>query len=670
MRNILIISRFKALALTTALVGLLYIQAGAGALPDSGQTKCYNNTEEIACPERGESFYGQDGNFSITPPSYTKLDGSGNALPDNETSWVMVRDTVTGLIWENKQSASNGSADYTNHNDPDNIYTWYDGITGTPGTDNDTQDFIAAINAANYGGHDDWRLPEPAELMTIIDFSQRTPAINANYFSNTKNGGFWSAKTFVNNADRAFYGSFSYGTIEDRPKAEIYFARAVRGGNSGASHVLIENGDGTVTDNTTGFMWQKILSTEDYTWENALAYCNGMTTAGYTDWRLPSIRELFSIVDYSRSSPSADSSYFTNLTSDWHRSSTTYAYGAGNSFIVYMENGGSNWIQKSTDTKVWAVRSERSGLTISACDVTPLLLNPGMEATITCSAVTDNGSIAEYRWDFDADGDIDNTSTAGSITKTYQTRGAYKAKIIAENTGGLNASRRIDIRVVECVDHDNDGYGDNCTAGPDCADNNPAVNPGATELCNGIDDNCNGQTDEGLLTNYFQDSDADGYGNPTASTQACAAPSGYVTDSTDCNDTNPNLHDNCACIDTDTDGYGDNCTAGPDCDDTDPAVHDNCTTCSVVLKPGKISKLFSFFFPVRRIIISSQNAAVFPQDPEVIWDTDSIETLSVKLKNDTTIIAWVRIKPRLLEANETYSVIASGCTGTLSIWGY
>jgi hypothetical protein len=52
--------------------------------------------------------------------------------------------------------------------------------------------------------------------------------------------------------------------------------------------------------------------------------------------------------------------------------------------------------------------------------------------------------------------------------------------------------------VRNCVDADHDGYGDHCLPGPDCDDMNAAVHPGATELCNGIDDNCNGETDEGF----------------------------------------------------------------------------------------------------------------------------------------------------------------------------
>ena len=55
----------------------------AAPVPDTGQTKCYNATVEIPCPSPGQPFYGQDANYTINPMSYTKLDDSGNALPDS-----------------------------------------------------------------------------------------------------------------------------------------------------------------------------------------------------------------------------------------------------------------------------------------------------------------------------------------------------------------------------------------------------------------------------------------------------------------------------------------------------------------------------------------------------------------------------------------------------------
>ncbi|NVM20523.1 MAG: putative metal-binding motif-containing protein, partial [Desulfobacterales bacterium] len=72
---------------------------------------------------------------------------------------------------------------------------------------------------------------------------------------------------------------------------------------------------------------------------------------------------------------------------------------------------------------------------------------------------------------------------------------------------------RIDFELF--TDADSDGY----PADNDCNDTDPNINPGAAEVCNGLDDNCDGDTDEGCMT-YYRDADADGYGNPSDSTTA------------------------------------------------------------------------------------------------------------------------------------------------------
>jgi len=124
------------------------------------------------------------------------------------------------------------------------------------------------------------------------------------------------------------------------------------------------------------------------------------------------------------------------------------------------------------------------------------------------------------------------------------------------------------------ADSDGDGYGDPlstdaaCDApsgfvadATDCDDTSAAVSPGDLELCNGVDDDCDGSIDEDDAIDtdtWYADTDADGYGDAASSTEACAAPSGYVSDATDCDDgaasAHPHAPEWCDGADNDCDG--------------------------------------------------------------------------------------------------------------------
>jgi len=221
-------------AISLVLAG--FSSSHAGPVPDTGQTKCYNDTEEIPCPQPGDPFYGQDGNYTINPPSYTKIDAQGNDLPDDATQWVMVRDNVTGLIWEVKQNKDDVK-DYTNPHDADNTYTWYDpnpetngGYAGTPGDGTDTQDFIDALNQARFGGFSDWRLPTCKELETILDMGRVSPSINSQYFTGAVSSAYWSSTTYAGSSNSAWLVIFGHGGVNADDKSYSYYVRAVRAG--------------------------------------------------------------------------------------------------------------------------------------------------------------------------------------------------------------------------------------------------------------------------------------------------------------------------------------------------------------------------------------------------------------------------------------------------------
>lgn len=135
------------------------------------------------------------------------------------------------------------------------------------------------------------------------------------------------------------------------------------------------------------------------------------------------------------------------------------------------------------------------------------------------------------------------------------------------------------------ADRDGDGF----KKSDDCDDNDANINPNATEVCDGVDNDCDGEVDEDLATTYFADADGDGYGDSDNTTSACSLPSGYVTNDKDCDDTNADVNpdasedytnevdDDCDGTVDDEDGDSYTITSGGDCDDQDATVNPGAT---------------------------------------------------------------------------------------------
>ena len=325
--------------LTTIIAVLFLLMSGVlvehaiatNLVPDSGQTQSFTDT------------FGEDADYIINPPSYTKLDEYENDLPDSATEWVMVRDNVTGLIWEVK--TDDGSI-----HDRHNTYSWQN-----------AQDvFIKQLNADNFGGVSNWRLPNREELQSLVNYGRYKPTIDTFYFPNTIVSNYWTSDSAAFNNYSYWYVYFYYGEVLFCPKSYNLSVRAVRGNRP--SHSFINTEDGTVTDTGTGLMWQYPGTSTEMTWEEALNYCENLSLAGHTDWRMPNIKELSTLVNTGRYNPSfylspESNSYYWSSTTDIFISKT---FNTGFAYSIHTYYGNVDQSRKFNSFYVWAVRGRLS----------------------------------------------------------------------------------------------------------------------------------------------------------------------------------------------------------------------------------------------------------------------------------------------------------------------
>lgn len=129
-----------------------------------------------------------------------------------------------------------------------------------------------------------------------------------------------------------------------------------------ADNTFFDLGNGTVIDLVSGLTWQQGLTSE-MNWEAAISYCeNRSGLGGKSDWRLPNIKELQSLVDYSKISPTINLVYFPNTTNDIYWSSTSYPYpNADQTVIVSFYDGHVSNLRKNAThgARVRCVRSRQ-----------------------------------------------------------------------------------------------------------------------------------------------------------------------------------------------------------------------------------------------------------------------------------------------------------------------
>ena len=254
-------------------------------LPDSGQVSCHADV------------FGEDSDYAHTPSSYT--DNGDGTISDN----------VTGLMWMKEAN-------------------------------NDSCRFQSTICLdLNLAGYSDWRLPNPKELVSLANYGVYLPTIDIHFFEGRTYPGFWTSAADAGNPDNTWVLNFYYGDLMVAGKNEYNLVRCVRGMSSDVIWVsdFIDRDDGTIEHPATELMWQKEDDNTIRKWGDAISYCESLSLGNFSDWYLPNIKELQTIVSYDRLDPAVNTTFFTNPKSTRYWSSTS---------VIYTDSG---------DTSAWTV---------------------------------------------------------------------------------------------------------------------------------------------------------------------------------------------------------------------------------------------------------------------------------------------------------------------------
>ncbi len=295
----------------------------------TGQDKCYSENSEITCPAEKTPFYGQDFH-------YAKL---GNCIPQSfsvkgTANEKTVVDNNLSLEWQQKI--------------PEKAYDW-------SSADNYCKN-------SNYADKDDWRLPTPKELLSIVDNSKFDPAIDTEYFPDTPNEWFWTSADFVStdekDKDKKWFVQFDKGFLSHKQKdvSEQMHVRCVRGQKLPDGNFETEKigEDEIVKDSVTALIWQKNYTNSIKSFETALSYCENLEYAGKSDWRLPNKNELASIANYGRYAPASD---FPDMPNWTFRTSTTDAKKQNSAWYVIFRESIVNPYAKTNSDYVRCVRN-------------------------------------------------------------------------------------------------------------------------------------------------------------------------------------------------------------------------------------------------------------------------------------------------------------------------
>ncbi len=205
-------------------------------------------------------------------------------------------------------------------------------------------------------GGETWRLPTRIELLSIIDYTQPGPVIDTNVFPGTPSERFWSASPFADGPADAWSVHFGFATTiaNTTEKANAYRARCVAQRSEAQAQRYTSQG-GTVYDSLTKLTWQKEVPEASYAWKEAGDFCTALDLDG-TGWRLPSVSELQTLVDETKSNPAIDLNTFPGTPSEYFWTSSVLPRFTSYVWTVYFGFGLSTFFDVNQSRHVRCVR--------------------------------------------------------------------------------------------------------------------------------------------------------------------------------------------------------------------------------------------------------------------------------------------------------------------------
>ncbi len=241
-----------------------------------------------------------------------------------------ITDNVTGLIWQK-------------------------GVA--PGTYTQTQ-ATAYCPTLTLAGRTDWRLPSFIELVSILDYGQAFPIPTIDAIFTGAAASLWSSTPVAGAPQSGWLVNFAYGNADYDVMSLMYDVRCVTTSaapaSTGGRYTMA---DGVVYDAKTKLTWQQVAPSDAYAWMDAKVYCAGLAATLTGTWRLPTIKELLTIVDFARTTaPRIDPTAFPATLSTYFWSSTPLAGSSTSTWYVGFDLGYAGNVDVSTMNAVRCVR--------------------------------------------------------------------------------------------------------------------------------------------------------------------------------------------------------------------------------------------------------------------------------------------------------------------------